>query len=279
MADSLLHSLARHLELEVVGPLAGGEFGAIQVADRDGRSLVLKALQSERWADIFARGASIANWLRAQGYPAPEYVGTGAALGATWSLQAWCEGEVPERVGPAHMRQLVELAGRHAGAGRKTTPWFERQLPWLQESLETILANPLTRPLALELRDVLAEGHRVMLLEDGVVHGDFHHRNFLAIGDDVATVFDWEFASSGDWRYDVVTLAFWSLLAPQHVAPDVAALVVERMFAVCPADVLALLAAVRAVTQLDFDARAHPEFLPGMTAGIEARIAPWWRGA
>ena len=41
-----------------------------------------------------------------------------------------------------------------------------------------------------------------------LVHRDFHHRNALWRGDDLAAVVDWEGAGSGDPAFDLVTLAF-----------------------------------------------------------------------
>jgi aminoglycoside phosphotransferase (APT) family kinase protein len=111
------------------------------------------------------------------------------------------------------------------------------------------------------------------LLQDGVVHNDFHHRNFLAVGDDVTGVFDWEFADVGDWRYDLVTLAWWSTV----MSFPVAAPAVQRMRAECEPDVLALFAAVRTISQLDFDARNNPQSLPGLIERVDAGVSSWWR--
>ena len=80
-------------------------------------------------------------------------------------------------------------------------------------------------------------------------------------------------ADIGDWRYDLLTLAWWTTYMRFGVAP----LAVDRLHEVTPPDALALITAVRTITQLDFDARNNPQFLPGLSAGIEAHIAPWWR--
>jgi hypothetical protein len=94
-------------------------WGATLVTDQHGRELVLKTMQTELWVNVFTRGASLANRLRETGYPAPQYVRTGASHGATWSLQHVLPGDVPDAVSPAHMQQLLDLARRHAG-GRRT---------------------------------------------------------------------------------------------------------------------------------------------------------------
>lgn len=272
--ESALAKIARDLGLTVVRRFAGGVWGATLVTDTSGSELVLKTMPAEMWSKVFARGASLANRLRDSGYPAPEYVGTGAAHGATWSLQLVLPGEIPDVVSTAHMQQLLALAERHAGVvPGGGGAWLAHQMPYLRMSLRTITQTPATRELALELSAVLERTKGAPLLDDGVVHNDFHHRNFLAIGDDVTAVFDWEFADMGDWRYDLATLAWWSQLMPSAVAK----LAVDRVQEACEPDVLALFAAVRSISQLDFDARNHPDFLPGLIERIESHVAPWWR--
>jgi aminoglycoside phosphotransferase (APT) family kinase protein len=276
--ESPLTRIADDLGLTIVRPFAGGVYGATLVTDAAGDELVLKTMPTEMWSKAFSLGASLVNRLRASGYPAPEYIDTGAAHGATWSLQRVLPGAIPDVMSESHMQQLLALAERHAGAVPEGAgAWLAHQMPYLQMSLRTITDTPITRALALELGAVFARTKDIELLDDGVVHNDFHHRNFLAIGDDVSAVFDWEFADVGDWRYDLVTLAFWSVLMPHQIPPDVATLAVDRMHAACPPDALALFTAVRTITQLDFDARNNPQFLPGLIEGIEAHVAPWWR--
>ncbi len=276
--DSPLTKIAAELNLTVVRQLDGGVWGAHLVTGADGTELVLKTMPTEMWPNVFALGASLANRLRVTGYPAPEYVDTGAGYGATWSLQRVLPGEIPDVMSESHMRQLLALLDRHNGAVPEGGgAWLAHQMPYLQMSLKTILTTEITRDIATELAEVLERADDVALLDNGVVHNDFHHRNFLAIGDDVSAVFDWEFANIGDWRYDLATLAFWSVLQPDGIPAPVAKLAVDRMHEVSPSDVLALLSAVRTITQLDFDARNNPQFLPRLMLGIESNVAPWWR--
>jgi aminoglycoside phosphotransferase (APT) family kinase protein len=266
--------IASDLDLTIVRAFAGGVWGATLVTDRSGRQLVLKTMPTEMWSKVFARGASLANLLRDSGYPAPEYVGTGAGHGATWSLQTVLPGEIPEVVSEAHMGQLIALAARHAAAvPGGGGAWLAHQMPYLEMSLRTITEHAATHELALELSAVLDRTRGAQVLDDGVVHNDFHHRNFLAIGDDVTGVFDWEFADIGDWRYDLVTLAWWCTVVPSPFAQ----LAVDRMFEVCEPDVLALFVTVRTISQLDFDVRNDPQFLPGLIERIEGHVARWWR--
>jgi aminoglycoside phosphotransferase (APT) family kinase protein len=277
--DALLQRIAAALGLHVVAPLAGGEFGALLVEDARGRELVLKALLSPDWAPRFARGAEMAGRMRSLEYPAPYHVGTGVQLDASWSLQERLPGSVPGVLTEAHGRRLLELVQTHAGAAGGSNRGQQREaLPRERARLAQLNSRDETRPLAAELASVLDSCAKVELLEDGVVHGDFHHRNYLAIGDEITGVFDWEFARPGDWRTDLLTLAFWSALLPEQIPPDVARIIVDRMKQLCPPTVMALLAARMALRQLDFDVREHPERLPAIVTGVETIIAPWWRG-
>jgi hypothetical protein len=278
--DSPLSRIAADLRLTIIRPLVGGVWGATLVSDANGQELVLKTMPTEMWPKVFERGASLANRLRSQGYPAPEYIGTGAAHGATWSLQHLLPGAIPDRMNEPQMRQLLALAERQSGAVPEGgSAWLRHQMPYAELALQTITDLASTRELALELRAVIARTKDVVLLEDGVVHNDFHHRNFLAQGDDVTGVFDWEFADVGDWRYDLVTLAWWCVRMRFTMPAAVVEMAVERMRSACPPDVMALFAAVRTVSQLDFDARTNPEFVPGLIADIESHLGAWWRGA
>jgi hypothetical protein len=106
--DALLMRIAAALGLHVVAPLAGGEFGALLVEDARGRELVLKAMASPDWAPRFARGAEMAERMRALGYPAPHYAGTGVQLDASWTLQERLPGSVPDVLTEAHARRLLD---------------------------------------------------------------------------------------------------------------------------------------------------------------------------
>jgi aminoglycoside phosphotransferase (APT) family kinase protein len=94
----------------------------------------------------------------------------------------------------------------------------------------------------------------------------------------VTGVFDWELARVGDWRSDLVTLAFWSVMVPEHV-PDAAVRIIgANLVLECPHAVIAYFAARCSLRQLDYDAREHPERLLIARDAIESRVALWWRG-
>ena len=277
-----LQSLARELGVGIVGPLTGGEFGALLATDAAGRELVLKTmpasplLPAETLAAIFGRGAALAGRLRADGYPAPEYVATGATATFAWSLQERLPGEVPDAMTQAHARRLLELANLHRGAAGEEADFRAFVLARIDEHMTTVVRDGRAASLAREIAAAVDRTRNVELRRGDVVHSDFHHRNYLAIGDEVTGVFDWEFARPGDWRLDLVTLAFWAAFGSLVPAPA-ANIIVEAALSESPPDVLAFLAAFQALRQLDFDVRVHPERVEGLVAAIEENIAPWWR--
>jgi aminoglycoside phosphotransferase (APT) family kinase protein len=273
----LLHRVAQHLGLTFVAACSGGEFGAAFVRDSDGRDLVLKVMPGTALAARFARGAGIAMKLRERGYPAPAYFGTGTALGASWSLQERLRGDVPDAPTPPHIRRLVEMAHLHAGAAVGIDAEPPPPIPDVNLWLLAAYRNERTHALAVELRGVLERTAGEPLLHESVVHRDFHHRNYLAIGDEVTGVFDWELSGTGDWRFDVVTLAFWCALLTDAIPRAAAQVAIDAAHDICPPTLLARFAAHMALRQIDYDIRTHPEFLDGLLKGIDERIAPWWR--
>lgn len=231
----IVHAVAAELSLSIVRPLAGGEFGATLVTDADQRDMVLKVLQSPGLAPRFAEGAELALRLVERGYPAPRYYGTGATREVAWSLQEVLPGHVPQSVTMAHARKLVELAGMHAGAAGRSSSWRDETIDRMRKLSRRLAESPEARELAAELGQLIEVGAEAELLDDGIVHGDFHHRNYLAIGDEVTGVFDWELASVGDWRADLVTLAFWSSIITEQVPRNVASYLTNEFKSRCPA--------------------------------------------
>jgi aminoglycoside phosphotransferase (APT) family kinase protein len=227
--DSLLARVAGEIGVRIIAPLAGGEFGATLVENAEGRQMVLKALPAEAWAPRFARGAEMAQRVRALGYPAPEYLGTGVAAGAAWSLQERLPGAIPERVSPAQARRLVELLALHRDAAGTQVNWQPEAAFEMRVRLLGLAAHPATKALSMELAPFAGRAATLDLRRGDITHRDFHHRNFLAIGDEVTGVFDWELAAPGDWRGDLMTLGFWSQLIPAQFEPDAAAIAVGAL--------------------------------------------------
>ena len=275
--DGLLAPVAEALGLELVSVFGGGELGAALVRDRQGADLVLKVLPGAEWADRFARGTALAGRLRSPDYPVPRYAGTGVHDGVSWSLQERLPGSVPDVMTAAHARRLVGLAGLHAGAAGRRGDVRAR----LDQELDGVSARLAGVPeVAALARDLTAAHARDVrgLRDGGVVHGDFHHRNFLAVGDRVTGLFDWELAWAGDWRFDLVTLACWASWVPEQFTPEARRVAVDAAESECEPGVLALFAAHVALRTLDFDARTHPDRLPGLAAAVAVSTRAWLPG-
>lgn len=219
--------------------------------------------------------------MRSDGYPAPRYAGTGVSDGVSWSLQERLAGEVPDVMTEVHAEQLVALAGRHAGAaGREgdVHERFDRELDGAADRLagHPEAGRPVAAAIATELAGALASRSAPVRTSD-VVHGDFHHRNYLASGDRVTGVFDWELAWAGDWRVDLVNLACWASWVPSQVSPAARRVVVDATRTACEPEVLALFTAFHTLRALDFDARHHPDRLPGLLEVVDRTTRRWLR--
>jgi aminoglycoside phosphotransferase (APT) family kinase protein len=276
LTHSLLPRLADDLHLRLIETLPGGEFGAAIVRDATGRELVLKAT-SKRCARQLARSGVLTERLRDRGYPAPLQIANGIARGACWSLQERIPGDVPEVMTTAHARQLTALLRMQRKAAGCRRPWPRAARMRVRAWSHGLASNAAAAQMASELASVVDGRTDVSVRGGDVVHNDFSHRNYLAIGDDVTGVVDWDLASIGDWRLDLVSLAYWCALEPSHVASDASAIVAAAVRDACPARLRAMFAAYIALRHLDYVARAHPGDLPSIVAAIDERVAGWWR--
>ena len=265
--------VADSLGLTIVESLRGGQFGACVVNDPargDDERLVLKAVD---WGDMrqrWATGAAMAEAVRATGYPAPRYVGTGMVDRYTWSLQQWLPGAVPERGAGEHIERLVELVLRHADAAPSTTADTVGDLRGgMARNLEVLASNDTTRGLADDLRRTVERTEHVELRDGDVWHTDFHPYNVL-VADGGVAIIDWEGARPGDYRLDLACLAI--------TAPDDACEPAEdALRRVAPAEVAALCIAWNVAKFVGFDVMQRPQLIDRAVADIEARCAAWWR--
>lgn len=197
-----------------IGPLAGGEVGATEVTDGEGRRLVAKQWPAGM-ADVerLREGAAGLDELRAHGYPAPAFVEIAHLGDRLLAVQEWIDGVVRDDVSPAMVVQLIALAHRHGqvdlGDDGSFGEWIVDSLLegcdgyCLHEPLEAYSAR--SRALLARIRDV---GEAVEPpVATGISHRDFHHQNVLWEGDRVSAVIDWEGVGAGDPVFDLVTLA------------------------------------------------------------------------
>jgi aminoglycoside phosphotransferase (APT) family kinase protein len=231
------------------------------------------------------RAIGLVEVLRGRGYPVPRYLDVGEIEGSVYSVQERVAGAVPDVLGVAHARRLLDLVELHADAADPDAAWSRTMVDAMRigtEALWTdhaVLRTAEPRVVAL-LEEVIELGLRTepeIFRQTDVVHGDFHHRNLLAVGDDVAAVFDWESATVGDARSDLAKLAFWCEAAVDQVDPAARAVVVEKAEELIPPDVFAAFSAVTAVQLLTFAVRARPELFEWMLDAVVRAAAPRWR--
>ena len=271
MSDCL-EDVAAALELQMVRRFADGVFGAALVRDAQGQDLVLKAQPRPELEPTWATGAAMAARLRADGYPSPRYEAVGRTAHAAWSLQEHLPGTVADRLAAPIATQLVGLARRHAVDSGQRRPWRDDAITAAKGWLAGLDLAPDDATL---LGAALDRGADAELLETTIVHGDFHHRNALVDGDEVVGVFDWDIAGPGDWRFDLVMLAFSSRLQPAACDPGALDLVTEAMRTECPADVIALMTACQILRIASMTATRAPARTPALVAKMTRTLATW----
>lgn len=281
--DDSIAAVARALGWEVIGNCAGGEFGATEVRRVDERA-VLKLFGPERTKEL-EQSIDIASRARANGQLVPEYLGVGVAEGSAYTLQRWCDGDVPDRFEVRHAAQLLDLLETHRGAAPRSdyTKRVREGLrtdtrPWpVRPAIDA--AGGLASQLLAEIEELDRVLPEVQLPSGDAVHGDYHHRNFLADeAGTVTAVFDWEGARAGDRRADAFRLLYWSSLSSSDEDRATGAYIRTRVEPLFSAEELALYAANNTLGVLDFYCRERPEHVPWFTESCAGGIAPWWRG-
>ena len=263
------------LGLHIVRRFDQSKFGAALVEGRGGSPLVLKASTDLTLAPEWALGAAMAARLREDGYPASRYVETGATDDIVWSLQAVLPGRVPAMFTVGHAQQLIGLARRHDIDSTMRRPWDAMARDISRRALSEL--GPLPHGFDATLRSVLDLTEGVVLAQTAIVHSDFHHRNFLVDDDDRVTgVFDWDIAGPGDWRFDLVTLAFACQMYPKTCEPAAIATVDAAVRAHCDGPTAAFLNACQTVRALSMLRRRRPDWVEGGSTRMRARLAEWW---
>lgn len=272
--DEHIREIASALGLTIVGPFAHGTFGAFAVATADGEQLVLKAQPDPALEPVWAAGAEMAARLHERGYPNPRILRVGSTGAAVWSLQERLSGEVLRRLTPTHAAQLISLAGRHDVDSGRSRPWREDAIAAARAWLGS---TPMDAHDARVLAAAIDRGEAAEILQTTVVHGDFHHGNALVEGDEVTGVFDWEVASPGDWRFDLVVLAFGCHVRPDSCEPAASALVTEAVRSHCPDDVAALMMACQVLRLASMIAARSPDEAATACGRMVAGLGAWLR--
>jgi hypothetical protein len=203
-------------DLDLVGPLPGGQVGAALVRWPDGRDGVLTRAgdaSDEAWARV-EQTAELLGIARAAGIPAPRYELVTRLPDAVAVVQERLPGEPPSRVDLALVQHLVTIAGRGAGLLRGRPDVAAVELYLLRSGPGFCLHQPLAqyddrtrRLLDVVRRTGAASPHR-MTGED-LVHTDFHPGNVLVDRTGAVTgVVDWDGTGRGDHRFALVTLRF-----------------------------------------------------------------------
>ena len=108
------------------------------------------------------------------------------------------------------------------------------------------------------------------------MHCDFHHRNFLVEDGRVTGVFDWDIATPGDWRFDLVNLAFVCQMYPKTCEPDALATVITAVNEHCDAPTAAFLMAVQTLRSLKQLRRGQPARVESASRAMQATLLNWW---
>ncbi len=265
---------AARLDLTIVRPFEGGVFGAVLARRADGAELVLKASEQVDLVSEWRTGAAMAALLRARGYPAASYVEVGADDELVWSLQEILPGTVPEVLTEAFADQLIDLVRSHDIDSGLTREWDTLA----REAVHRWLADlaPLPGSFDEQLAATLRDTADVTLARTTVVHGDFHHRNCLVTDDEVTGVFDWDIAGAGDWRFDLVSLAFGCSVAGKGCEPAALEAVSAAVRHACDPTVAAFLMCCQTTRILWMRRLRGPAALDRASLRLQETLAPWW---
>lgn len=170
--------------------------------------------------------------------------------------------------------QLIDLARAHNVDSGQRRPWDElaREAAgrWLTE-LEGLL-DPLHDELDATLRDTAT----VELDHTTLVHGDFHLRNCLVRDGRVSGVFDWEIAGAGDWRFDLVNLAFTASRYPDRSSGAARTAITTAVRAECDDATAAFMMACQTLRALSLVAARRPHQLERAARMMQYTLGDWW---
>jgi hypothetical protein len=240
---------ATGIEFDLDGRTSEGEVGGAYVRWPDRHRSVLTM--------GIGHVAPLLDRARAAGVPAPAYELVVPDADVTYLVQTLLPGTPPRTVDATLVDQMVAVNGRLAGllAGRPdlTSP-----------SLYLGTSGPgfcVHEPLARYDRrtaTVLAWVHDVgadidVAAGDDLMHLDFHPGNVLTDGRTITGVVDWDGASRGDGRLDLVTLRFDLALRAPDLVGYVDDVIAERL----PDELLRAYWAHMSLRLVDWSIRHH----------------------
>ena len=89
-------------------------------------------------------------------------------------------------------------------------------------------------------------------------------------------VFDWDIACAGEWRFDLVNLAFGCQMYPKTCEPDALAIVIAAVHEYCDAPTAAFLMACQTLRSLSQLRRSQPDWVEPASQRMQASLVQWW---
>lgn len=231
--DAILAGVSGLLQEEVrlVGPTNRGESRSTFFLSGESGDLVLKLVpDGPEVLSNQLRLLRLVASLRAQGYPAPEYLGADRADNAVFTVQRRLVGATLDSgpgVAPAQelfsgvLPDLLAAVELQAGAGDLADPpWPEWLLATIEQGgdgyclHETMWRRSDTAALLGRLQDLARRNSASAPESRDIVHFDLNPANVLHQGGRLTGVVDWNVpfagASQGDRGFDLATLLFYS---------------------------------------------------------------------
>jgi hypothetical protein len=233
----------------LVGTYEGGEFGALRLADGEGRRFVLK----EQPAGL---APATTDALRGLGYPAPQYVAWGEGYHVQEELPGRPAGDwggVPEPIAGRLLELNKMQAGRSVYADES----------WPQHVVESVLIgyseymvlatlerhSDESRELLRRCQQAVERNAAAISSNRDIVHWDFTLANVLVENGQVSGVIDWAGTRSGDRLFDLATLIYYT----RGETPNLEQYVIDRI----GDEGLSVYLAHMAIRQTDWSLRHH----------------------
>jgi aminoglycoside phosphotransferase (APT) family kinase protein len=199
--------------LRVDGPCPGGQVGAAYVTWPDGHRSVLTWRPGISLAELRGGPLAVIEALRPAGYPAPAAelaIQAGDAVALVWEL---LPGTPITHLTSALLHEALALNNLQAGQLARHPAIPATDLYLTSDGPGFCLHQPLrehstrTQPMDRWITSAGAS-HPRCLSGDDAVHCDYHPGNILTSHGHITGVIDWDGATRGDRRLDLVTLRF-----------------------------------------------------------------------